>query len=75
MTAWESLIVRYADGRTLCNCRQAYYSEGGTYWRDGIEHHDGLYCKSGCSSNQLRAKEYIAERVMEELPDVPAEHG
>lgn len=53
-TAFRRLIVKYADGRVLCNCREAY--------RDAEGH-----CAHGCSSNQIRAKEYIAERAEKEI--------
>jgi hypothetical protein len=51
---WSELIERYADGRKLCNCRQAYYDENGQ-------------CKHGCQANQYNLKDEIARRVLEEL--------
>jgi hypothetical protein len=66
-TAWEKLIQRYADGKPICNCGQAYYeacSEG--IDRNGQYRTDMLGCKHGCSSNQISAKEYIASKVIAE---------
>ena len=49
--AWIQLVEKFADGRRLCNCREAYYDERGR-------------CKYGCSSNLISAKHEIAERVL-----------
>lgn len=68
MTHWEELIVAYADGQTICNCGQAYAAPCATgidaqgRWRNDL-----MACRSGCSANQLDAKEYIAKRVMSDL--------
>jgi hypothetical protein len=64
---WAQLVKRYADGRLICNCEQAYYSENGVYWNNGEVHHDGKYCKNGCQANQYNLKDEIAKRVLEEL--------
>ena len=68
MTAWEQLVEKFADGRSLCNCRQAYYSPigKGISCIDGhlIELHNMPVCKDGCSANMLRVKEEIAERCL-----------
>lgn len=71
MTAWKTLIKRYADGKIVCNCGEAYYSlcgRGGV-WQDGdwVQRNDLLACEHGCSSNQLSAKEYVAKCVLSEL--------
>ena len=66
-SAWEELVARYADGRAICNCGRAYYTEGGEVYRNGKIYHDGLYCEYGCSANQYGAKEGIAKKVLEEL--------
>lgn len=70
-TSWEYLIERYADGQPICNCGQAYYSPcgQGSVLEDGrwVEKTGRLACKSGCSANQLSAKEYIASRVLTDL--------
>lgn len=75
------LLARYADGKKLCNCSRAYYSEGGAYWttgpNGGTERHDGQYCEGGCRANQYGVLDYLAERigedmapaVMESIPD------
>lgn len=68
MTNWEKLIVRYADGRPLCNCRQAYYTTGGKYWLGGQEHNDGLYCGGGCGAARLDAQDIVAAGVVRDLP-------
>ena len=65
--AFKALVERFAYGRHICNCEQAYYATGGAVWRDGHETHDGLHCKSGCSTNLINAKYEIAERVADLL--------
>lgn len=68
-SAWKELIKKYADGRPICNCGDAYYSTGGQYWvvsKNGMtEHNDGLYCKWGCQCAQSEAKEYVALKIVE----------
>ena len=61
-TAFKALILRYADGRRICNCGEAYYSpaEPGTYWTsDG---HVPDVCRDGCSANLINAKYEMAKR-------------
>lgn len=65
-TAWEELVKRYADGRTICNCGQAYATPCGHGIHKGVERHDLLVCAGGCSGNQIAAKEEIAKRVIAE---------
>lgn len=70
------LLTRYADGRTICNCGNAYYSDGGEYLRTGpngtTRHYDGKYCKGGCASAQISAIEHVAQMVAIEAGfDVP----
>lgn len=48
------LVERYADGRKLCNCREAYQGKAGG-------------CDYGCSANQIFAKYEIADRVVAEF--------
>jgi hypothetical protein len=70
---WRDLLVRYADGRQLCNCSRAYYTvcPGGERrtcagcWTPGDQPH--TYCEGGCSSNQISARDYIAARIVAEL--------
>ena len=57
-TAWEKLIEIYADGRKICNCGKAYYSE---------DKNHNLFCAYGCSANCEFAKEDIAKRVLSDL--------
>lgn len=61
--AWKELVVRYADGQRLCNCREAYYYE---------DEHGHWRCKYGCQSNRLDARDYVAARVLEELSTSPS---
>ena len=71
---FQKLIERYADGKPICNCRDAYYKPIG---RGCIRRGDGNYewredlpaCEYGCEYNRERAKEYVAERVVEELKE------
>jgi hypothetical protein len=70
-TAFETLIERYADGRSICNCGEAYYSNTGDGYKKvngRLEHRTDLpICDGGCSANQIDAKEYVAERALKEL--------
>lgn len=65
--AWEALVAKYADGRPICNCRQAYYTPCG-HGIDGTgrERTDMLACQYGCSANQLFARDEIAEKILKE---------
>lgn len=67
MTDFEQLIIRYADGRDICNCGQAYYENCGEGMIDGERRYNIKACRFGCSSNQINAKDYVAKRVLEEL--------
>ena len=63
-TPWEELIVHCANGRAICNCRQAY--------ADCVMRVNGqlvgpLICRNGCSANMIEAKEHVAQCVMSEL--------
>lgn len=71
-TAWERLVERFADGRPVCNCRQAYYTRNPNPHSNPIYRLDGviigygeppLHCAHGCSANKLQARDEIAERV------------
>ena len=64
---YEKLVERYADGKQLCNCRQAYYTNCGHGYKDGIDRTDLPTCQHGCSSNQITATEYIADKICEEF--------
>lgn len=78
-TSWEKLMEQYADGRTICNCGQAYRSpvgEGVILGPDGKreERTDLMVCAYGCNSAQIAAREYIADRVLDvENPRDPVE--
>lgn len=70
--AYKTLVKRYAGDKKLCNCREAYYSEGGECSRqneNGIweTHYDALYCKGGCNANQYRTLDHVCEQVCKEL--------
>ena len=65
--AWERLIARYADGREICNCGQAYYENCGIGYIDGEKREDMPACLGGCSANQYSVKDYIARKVEAEL--------
>jgi len=53
-SAWKTLIRRYAGSWHICNCGEAYcYVKGD--------------CRSGCSANQIAAKDYVAQCVLQEL--------
>ena len=73
VTNWQKLVERYADGKPICNCRNAYTSPTGNGFAWNEEHGALLYktdlleCKHGCSANQIAAKEYIAGRIIAEL--------
>lgn len=66
---WQELVKRYADGRPICNCGEAYYTPCG-HGIDGTGRRrtDMLACQHGCSANKIYAKEEIAGRVLAELP-------
>jgi hypothetical protein len=64
---FNKLIVRYADGRKICNCGEAYQEPCMRGIKDGVERCDLMGCKHGCSANQIEAKEYIAKRVISDL--------
>ena len=51
---WQELVKRYADGRKICSCGEAYADAQGR-------------CPYGCSSNCISAKHEIAEKVLKEL--------
>lgn len=71
MSDFKKLIVKFADGRKICNCGEAYLSPCASgIDREGRNRTDMLACKDGCSVNQINAKEYIASRVVELLPTV-----
>lgn len=67
MTNFEKLIVRYAGDKKICNCGQAYLTNCGNARVNGKDVFDYPVCKYGCSTNQIMAKEYIADRVVDEL--------
>lgn len=52
--AFWFLLKRYAEGRKLCNCQEAYYDEKGS-------------CSGGCSANQIDAKYMIAKKALNEI--------
>lgn len=67
MTYFKKLIVKFADGKPICNCGEGYYKCDGKYYQNGQYHYDGKYCDNGCSLNQARAKEYVAQKCLQSL--------
>lgn len=65
--AWERLIQRYADGRPICNCGNAYYTPCGKGTVNGERRTDMLACANGCQANQYSVKFEIADRVEAEF--------
>ena len=69
MNEWAKLIERYANGRPICNCGQAYY----TKFHDGMMSgsnrcdHEYLACQYGCQANQYAVKDEIAKAVLRDL--------
>ena len=65
---WEAVILHFKGDRVICNCGCAYYSKGGVYskWVDGkwVEFTDGLACEGGCSYNQMKAREHVAQQII-----------
>lgn len=72
-TAFQKLIKRYAKGRQICNCGNAYYKNCGhgssfdSKLGRWIDRDDMPTCEHGCSANQISAKEYVAEEVLKEF--------
>lgn len=68
-TGFQKLIQRYAKGKTICNCQEAYYENCGEGYLNGKHRTDLPICKHGCSANQIAAKEHIAAAVLQELEE------
>lgn len=64
---FKALVKRYADGRPICNCGEAYYSPCGEGYVNGERRSDILVCQYGCSYAQLTTRNEVAERVLKEL--------
>lgn len=68
---WKALVEHFAEGKELCNCREAYYATDGEYWLSGDKtnttYHNGRYCPSGCSANQYKARDEIAKKMIDLL--------
>lgn len=67
MSAFGDLIKRYANGRRVCNCGEAYYTNCGTGIVGNERRADLPACQWGCSANRVVARNEIAERVLQEL--------
>ena len=65
---WKTLVKRYADGRQICNCGCAYNSPVGIGISGGVRRTDLMTCEYGCSAAQIFAREYVAKKVLNELP-------
>jgi hypothetical protein len=68
-TDWQKLVKKFADGREVCNCGDAYYTNcgRGSVLKDGVweSRNDLPVCRYGCSVNQLNARDEIAGRLVE----------
>lgn len=68
---FKALVQRYANGKALCNCQEAYYTNCGHGSKSingkWVDFTDLPCCESGCSSNKISAKYYIAEKITEEF--------
>ena len=64
---WKELVKKYADGKPVCNCGDAYYTPCGIGICNGVERNDILICEHGCSANMYKAKEEIAKKILEEV--------
>ena len=73
--AFRTLLERYADGRSLCNCGLAYYTNCGHAWIGNRKVTDRPTCKHGCSANQIMAKYYVASRALADLTASPPTPG
>lgn len=67
MDAWQRIVAHYAEGRPVCNCGRAYYTPCGRGVHCGQDRTDLPACAGGCSSNQLSAKEELAQRLVVDL--------
>jgi len=71
MSEFKRLIKRYAGKKQICNCGEAYYENCGvgSVVENGkrVQRSDLPTCRYGCSANIIRAKEYVAKKVLEEL--------
>ncbi len=66
-TNWQMLIERYADGKPICRCGQAYYTTCGRGYSEGDWPEDPDVLPLSCKETIFGTHEYIAERVMQEL--------
>jgi hypothetical protein len=67
---WKELVRRYADGRPVCNCGEAWeYPCASGIDANGVKRDDMLACRYGCSANLIDAKYEIGRRVAGELLD------
>lgn len=70
---WKTLVQRYADGRQVCNCGNAYYTNCGTARTlntstgEWVTTHDNPSCENGCDANKHAVKDDIARRVLADL--------
>lgn len=66
---WQALVRKYANGRDICNCGDAYYANDGEYIVTGVSgrFYNGKHCKYGCSTNILNARDEIASLICKSL--------
>jgi Restriction alleviation protein Lar len=65
---WRDLVRRFANGRPICNCKEAYLTPVG----QGIDavgdpRTDMLVCAYGCQNNRIIARDQIAAQIHREL--------
>lgn len=60
--SYKALVLRYAQGRIICNCGQAYSGPKGE-------------CTFGCSANQYSAKLEIATKALAEIESLEQDVG
>lgn len=65
--AWRALVERYADGRPICNCREAFAVMVEAVGLDGEPVRVVKKCEDGCSAALIRAKHEIGRRALEEI--------
>lgn len=64
--AWKELVKRYADGRPICNCGEAWlYPCAVGIDAQGRHRTDMPACRHGCSANLIDTKYEIARRLTE----------
>lgn len=71
-TNFERLIQRYANGKEICKCRNAYIESPVVAIISGENVYGPPICSGGCSYNSIKAKEYVADMVVIEFISTPS---